>query len=188
MQLLVRSQNSIFIDETGFKGDLANTYFWTKKGRTTVINSVVRTQNVSVVCAITNNEIIGFQIFKGLASNDFGCFLVELLLNNSDILEDIGRYVFVLDNASIHKADNIKILLSFILMQFLSRYSPFLNPIEELFSQWKHFFKNLFSKSLSQVVYNIYKSSENLEFRLLFKLFHHSLIFYPLCLRNVSIN
>jgi transposase len=57
---------------------------------------------------------------------------------------DISNVVLIMDNATIHwtralqelcNSQNIRILL-------LPPHSPFLNPIENLFSKWKHIVKS----------------------------------------------
>ena len=49
--------------------------------------------------------------------------------------------VVVLDNASIHKVQEVIELFSFlgVIIKFLPAYSPDLNPIEEVFAEAKHF-------------------------------------------------
>ncbi len=49
----------IFIDETGFQSDLIENYLYSKKGQLAIINNVVKTQNISVICAITDDSMIG---------------------------------------------------------------------------------------------------------------------------------
>lgn len=67
----------IFIDETGFQGQLVDNYFYTKKGKPPIHKTIVRTGNISVVCAITDSEMIGYQCFKkGITASDFACFLI----------------------------------------------------------------------------------------------------------------
>ncbi|KAF7697659.1 Insertion element IS630 uncharacterized 39 kDa protein [Cucumispora dikerogammari] len=51
--------------------------------------------------------------------------------------------VLIMDNASIHKTNEVKSLLELSGFDFLylPPYSPFLNPIENMFSKWKEHVK-----------------------------------------------
>ncbi|KAF7694606.1 hypothetical protein CDIK_2111 [Cucumispora dikerogammari] len=51
--------------------------------------------------------------------------------------------VLIMDNASIHKIKEVKRLLELSGFDFLylPPYSPFLNPIENMFSKWKEHVK-----------------------------------------------
>ncbi len=54
--------------------------------------------------------------------------------------DDLPKCVIVWDNVSFHPSNIIKQWFAAhnrMLMEFLSRYSPFLNPIEEFFSAWR---------------------------------------------------
>ncbi len=54
--------------------------------------------------------------------------------------DDLPKYVIVWDNVSFHRSNIIRQWFAAhnrMLMEFLSPYSPFLNPIEEFFSAWR---------------------------------------------------
>ncbi|KAI7790162.1 hypothetical protein IRJ41_011132 [Triplophysa rosa] len=58
----------------------------------------------------------------------------------SQIGDDLPKYVIVWDNVSFHSSNIIRQWFAAhnrMLMEFLSPYSPFLNPIEEFFSAWR---------------------------------------------------
>lgn len=46
-----------------------------------------------------------------------------------------------MDNCSIHKATVLDDLYECLHIFFLPPYSPFLNPIEEIFGTWKFFYR-----------------------------------------------
>ncbi|KAG0437659.1 hypothetical protein DMUE_3560, partial [Dictyocoela muelleri] len=63
---------------------------------------------------------------------------------NSNLLmvlteKEIENPIFVMDNVPFHKSNEIKNILddSTVRLLFLPPYSFFLNPIENLFTQWK---------------------------------------------------
>ncbi|KAI7812952.1 hypothetical protein IRJ41_012596 [Triplophysa rosa] len=54
--------------------------------------------------------------------------------------DDLPKYVIVWDNVSFHRSNIIRQWFAAhnrMLMEFLSPYSPFLNPIEQFFSAWR---------------------------------------------------
>ena len=54
--------------------------------------------------------------------------------------EDLPKYVVICDNVSFHRSNIIRqwfVTHPRMLIEFLPPYSPFLNPIEELFSAWR---------------------------------------------------
>ena len=56
---------------------------------------------------------------------------------------NVTNGTLIMDNASIHKTNEVKLRLQCIGFKliFLPPYSPQLNPIEEVFSKWKHLVK-----------------------------------------------
>ncbi|KII68537.1 hypothetical protein RF11_09456 [Thelohanellus kitauei] len=63
---------------------------------------------------------------------------MNYLENNS-----VGPCVFILDNVTFHKCDVIKqnVLTRGHQIEYLPPYSSLLNPIENMFSEWRNFVK-----------------------------------------------
>jgi len=119
---------------------------------------------------------LGFQIFKtSVAANEFGFFLISLLNAYPDIQERRNDFFLFLDNASSHKAGAIKNLLKQFNLCYSAPYSPFLNPIEEMFSTWKHYFRKLMHDSNDTCVNNICISSKHITSKKLMDYYIHSL-------------
>ena len=63
------------------------------------------------------------------------------------VLEDLGLHnaIIIMDNASFHKCSQIKNIIESAghELHFLPPYSPFFNPIENMFSQWKKIIRNI---------------------------------------------
>ena len=102
----------------------------------------IRSKNISVCAAMMKSGIVSFTTReKTYNSCGFRDFLNEMItkLHNSGIMN--GRVI--MDNASIHKNVNHKNLLeeNGFELKFLPAYTPQLNPIEEVFSKWKHYIK-----------------------------------------------
>ncbi|KAG0440851.1 hypothetical protein DMUE_1453 [Dictyocoela muelleri] len=130
----------VFLDECGFQVSMRR-----KKGRSLIGNTssrtvqAIRTRNISVVAVMTRENFLDFKISTRPYNsesmcgfiNEFGERLSELNLENCQL---------IMDNASIHKTSNIldKCSEKNINIKFLLPYSPFLYPIENLFSKWKN--------------------------------------------------
>ena len=69
-----------------------------------------------------------------------------MLSNNHKLNDDYmnGKVVLLLDNAKIHKTDDVKnaMKVSKLKILFLPPYSPMLNPIELVFNVMKKAFYN----------------------------------------------
>jgi len=115
LSTLKANKEMIFIDETGFNQTLMPFYGYSKIGETCWIKTIAKTQNFSVIAAITKNKILGFQIFKGsITAEDYGAFIASLLNNNQRILKNPSQYVFFMDNAPIQSKNSGTIFLKFL--------------------------------------------------------------------------
>ena len=119
-----------------------------KKGRSkigTTPTSVVKSlkcKNISVCCAMSKR---GF-IYKEINQKPYnGESFLGYIGNFFEFINsmNIGPCLVVMDNVPFHKCNSVK--EKFIEMGHeifhLPPYSPFLNPIENLFSKWKDFVK-----------------------------------------------
>jgi transposase len=97
------------------------------------------------------------------------------------------KYVFFIDNASIHKASCLKEFFSFIRPLYNAPYSPFLNPIEEVFGIWKHHFRLLNSQGDNDIIKNIQISAEKITAGKIQKFIRNSLEFLKDCFEKVDI-
>ena len=133
----------VFIDESG--SDTRDTlckYGYSLRGQPAKATSLfTRDKHLSAIAAMCCDGVLGCRINEGgVKSEDFQSFLDMDLA--SKLLPFNGmnpRSVVVMDNASIHHADQIVDSLEDlgVLVYFLPPYSPDLNPIEELFSKVK---------------------------------------------------
>ena len=65
------------------------------------------------------------------------CNLLFFSSTSYKILNPSYRYCLVFDNAKIHHAKKLKTLRSYLKIFFLPPYSPFLNPIKEIYGLTK---------------------------------------------------
>jgi len=124
-----RSKNLIFIDEIGFNIWTTRQNARSRRGMpASVTIPTNRGRNVSLIMAIGKNGPIHHQICLSTVNHDiYQTFIEEL----SSKLDD-QPYCLIHDNASIH-LDTISIYR----VHNLPPYSPFLNPIEAVFSKLK---------------------------------------------------
>lgn len=128
-----------FVDEVGF-----NVSMRTKRGRSLAgtpavhVVSGLRTRNISVCCAMTKNGIVKYSSqTSAFKTSTFADFIDSLLDYITSV--NISKAVIIMDNVPFHKSQIIKEKFNNEnrLLLFLPPYSPFLNPIENMFSKWK---------------------------------------------------
>lgn len=131
--------NLYFVDEVGF-----NVSMRCKRGRSLHGSNAVqkvsalRTRNISVCCAISKNGISKYYAqTTAFNTNNFTTFISSLM--DYIATERPGRSVIIMDNVPFHKSKGVKEIIegNDHIIQFLPPYSPFLNPIENMFSKWK---------------------------------------------------
>ena len=187
-QHISEKKEIIYIDEVSFNQDMVPIYGYSQIGKPAFATKRVKGENFSVVAAVTNRSFLGFQIFKtSIAAQEFGFFLVSLLKAYPEICKARSNYIFFMDNARTHKAKAIKDLLSEIIVCYSAPYSPFLNPIEEVFSTWKHYYRKLIYEKEASVVSCICESAKAITPHKLKKCWVHSLEYTLRSLREEKI-
>lgn len=182
-------RNFIYIDETGFNNYVIPIFGYSEIGKKLVYPVKPKTHNFSVLAAISEEGLIGYQVFnKGVKGQDFGAFIINLI--NSQNLQENGlnNYVFFMDNASIHKARCWKKLRDYIIVCFNAPYSPFLNPIEEFFGSWKFNFRLQKTIEESEISKNIVKACKNIGKRQIIGFVKHSISYYRDSLEKIKID
>lgn len=157
-------KNCVFIDEAGFNMHIKRTFGRSVRGTPAKITvATQRGVSISIIGAMCELGIINLMVRKpsAVASkkkrkldlSESGVDLVngrvgtrtthylQFLQKTMDVLDanDLrGRYL-VMDNAPIHKSDEVQNLVSSrgYKCMYLPVYSPFLNPIEEMWSKIK---------------------------------------------------
>jgi transposase len=131
----------ICLDETSIQPAMIPSYSKCDLGKRCIIktddNYVFR--KFTLLCAITNSKCIGSTLYKegGMKKIRFVDFL------KLNIFNKYKNHLIVLDNAGSHNNDYVKqaIIKSGNKYLFLIPYNPDLNPIEQWFSQIKHYLK-----------------------------------------------
>ena len=176
----------IFLDETSFNLEGTKEWGWSKKGKRLFLEKNTKSNNYSLIAAMTIKRIMGFMIFRNsVDSNNFLAFYISLLnFIKNEIKKPLKDYVLILDNASTHK----KYLNSYqiekeLIVVWSPPYTPQLNPIEMLWSQWKRIvYKKNNNNSEKQLVFNIANSLFDLEKINLKGIFNHTVKYYIKCL------
>jgi len=132
-------RNLIFIDETGFQVVMRRFYGRSLKGtRACNVVPAIRSRNKTVIAAISENELLLYNTPDCSGNRDsFLDFITNLCDHlNSKFLKEC---ILIMDNASFHRCSEIQqtIIRRGHELKFLPPYSPYFNPIECLFSQWK---------------------------------------------------
>lgn len=171
---LFTPDNTIFIDETPFASHHHRTHGWSPIGTTAQRNtSTIRGTNHSVIAAMSPRHGLVYWKIKrteeseeyettGVGAEVFKDFVKELL--QRPLLKQRSSFFFcVMDNVNFHKSPAIKALFSRQHQyQLLPPYSPFLNPLENVFHSWKSKFRGLKHRNDEEVVAAITKSAEEL--------------------------
>lgn len=128
------------MDEVGFSQVHPNRGAWTPCGERHLIEAK-RGKRLNLLGALfSTGKLINAKLWQTTTSEAFVGFLGIL----KEEAKEIGKpLVVVLDNASIHKAKEIKHLVEFLATQgvrlyFLPPYSPELNRIERLWHKFKY--------------------------------------------------
>ena len=102
----------------------------------------LRSRNISIVCAMTRKGIVHYQ-HRNSAINKV--FFIEFLSDLKTKIADlgIGRCILIMDNVPFHRSIDVRNAIEEggHTIMLLQPYSPFFNPIENLFSKWKSLVK-----------------------------------------------
>lgn len=133
----------VSIDESSFYLNDAPRYGYAKRGRrcNVRIHSPKR-RRVTLLMAVCENSVLGFQTFDGSANRErFTSFLETLDLRRGDVV--------VMDNVAFHKSSMVEDVVRSkgARILFTPPYSPQFNPIEMVFSKVKATFRGIVSSN-----------------------------------------
>jgi len=133
----------IFI-EASIYCNLKRQYGWGQKGLKLSVTNFPRSQNFTIIAAISDSAVLGCQVLKGgMKKNDFISFICHLA-RVYKFKKSQKKIILFMDNAPVHRAGKVKSLLSSkITLMYNASYSPQLNPIEEFFSKFKSLIKKM---------------------------------------------
>jgi transposase len=137
----VTPENLIFIDESGVNLAMVRMYARAFGGERARGAKPQKTQNVSIIGAISlEGMIASYNILGGVKKMTFEAFICSKLL---PVLKS-GNHV-IMDNATAHKSARIEeeIKAAGATLVFLPPYSPDLSPIENYWSKLKTILRSI---------------------------------------------
>ena len=99
----------------------------------------IRSRNISVMAAISRHGVVHYEILDGNGNGErFKQFLHGL---QSELLKLHPDPILIMDNVNFHRMGTVVEEMAILGLgyHYLPPYSPFFNPIENVFSQWKQF-------------------------------------------------
>jgi len=163
-QMMIYKEKMFFLDETEIQIWSRVTYGRSAEG-TRAVKRVksIRSRNYSIATAMNMDSLFIFEIQdKPYNSEDFAYYLNKLIHHLT--LNDIDGAYLIMDNIRFHKTELVIDLIQSYGHNpvFLPPYSPFLNPIENLFNQWKNLVKRSELKSEDQLYDAVHYASDNI--------------------------
>lgn len=129
----------VVLDESGFNLTKIRTQGRAPVGRRPEVPRPPREANLTLIAAMTSSKVIASNCLLGaINSTRFSAWLENSLF---PAMREAGFNSVLMDNASFHKSGITSAVFqrNNIQMNLLPPYSPFLNPIELLFSNLKRF-------------------------------------------------
>ena len=139
----------VFVDESGINMRCLTPYGWGKVGKTPVAECVnSKTHNVSMIMGISPEiGLVHYEIEDDNVDGvRFDLFMVNLInaINSNVLFNGFAKIYIVLDGANIHTTKDVEDTFAGvdkIKGRVLPAFSPFLNPIEEVWSMVKSHMK-----------------------------------------------
>ena len=139
LKLKVDHDEIIFIDESGFSLSMRRKLGRSARGARANLNvRSIRSKNVTLIAAMSSKKLWTFRVEHGCVnSHVFKTFISDLFHDLRR--ENVDKALLIMDNVPFHKTSEIRESVAEVghTLLFLPPYSPFLNPIENLFHQWK---------------------------------------------------
>lgn len=177
-----------FVDEVGFNISMRSKIGRSLRGKNaTHVVPGLRSRNISVCCAITKCGISKYHPqTSAYNTNSFKSFISSLM--EYIRLENPGKSAIIMDNVPFHKNVGVKEIIEeegHILI-FLPPYSPFLNPIENMFAKWKQSIRSENVQNESQL-FNAFENVTNITSADCAGFYRNMLAFLPKCLKREAI-
>jgi transposase len=185
-QMMVEKEKMFFLDEMGVQ-------IWSRRGygrslvgtRAYKRKRVIRGRNYSIACAMSVNSLYLYKIQDIPYNSDhFVNFLNQLFFHLSE--DNITGGYLIMDNVRFHHTEEVTHLVTAHGHNavFIPPYCPFLNPIEEMFSQWKWFVKRSQPISEDQLYEAVHNTSEEISADNCLNYVKHMEAYLSLCLRK----
>jgi len=139
-----RRESMFFVDETGFSCSMRTRFGRARRGDRAVVHvPAIKSKNFSI-CAVYNiAAMFSFTAQqRPFNTESFLNYMQSILAKFRE--HNINNAIIVMDNVAFHHSQIVCALVEEAghQMKFLPPYSPFLNPIENVFNQWKNTVKH----------------------------------------------
>ena len=137
----LEGRHLVYLDEVGFMVSSRLNRGRAERGESArVETTTIRSRNVSCISAIHRTGVVHYEILEANANGErFRQYLHGL--QEALLMRQIEDPIIVMDNVGFHHMDMVleEMIILGLDHHFLPPYSPFFNPIENMFSQWKHY-------------------------------------------------
>ena len=179
-----------FLDETGFCVSMRRRVGRSRIGTRAVAHvPALRTKNFSICAAYNINSLFAFRIEnRPYNTNSYLGFVKDML--DEFASRSICGAILIMDNVAFHHSRSVADLIANAghRLVFLPAYSPFLNPIENVFNQWKHKVKTLEPTSESELLLAIDSSAGDVSQTNCRNYFNKMETYIPRCLNYEEID
>ena len=135
-ELKKRDWETIYFDEFKYNTHSYKFYNWSYKNTKNYILEKGENEEFNWIVALSNKGTYGLQCTDSTGDSNFMMkFISDLCIDRNQKLEmENQKFVFLMDNASVHKSDSMKSFLSSSNMRSITicPYSLHLNPAEKL--------------------------------------------------------
>jgi transposase len=189
LEIMSRRSSIFFIDESGFSCSMRASYGRSERGTPCVVRVPnIRTKNFSVCAAIGFNSLLCFEVLdRAYNSGHFLTFIQSLIQKLA--ANNIANAILIADNVAFHRAAIISASVRAFghSLLFLPPYSPFLNPIENAFSQWKNYVKQAIPRNQNELISAIHAAARQITPENCQSYYENMETYIPRCLRGESI-
>lgn len=155
--MAIGNKKIFYLDETGFCISMRSKYGRALLNDTPQKSTIsLRSKNISVACCMSSDGVVYYESQERAYNREcFGQYLEALFIKITEL--NVTNALFIMDNVPFHKSQVIQ--NSFLAyghdVMYLPPYSPFLNPIEEMFSKLKSIVRRVEPRNLQDLLEGI---------------------------------
>jgi transposase len=143
----LNKKDIIYVDETGFYSTMVPVYGWGTKGEPLIVKQKLGNKKVSMIMAISHRRIL---LAKKCTSSVNQVVFADFM---RELLKDRTGKTIVMDNVAFHKTRMVRdIVCANNHLLFTPPYSPWCNPIEEVFGTIKNHVRQSKRKNIMDAI------------------------------------
>lgn len=186
LEHIEQREKIIYIDETGFNFTMRLRHGRSPIGtRANLQVPQIRSKNYSCAAAMTANGLFFFKVldrpYNAILYKEYIIEVITKLRENG-----VSNAILVADNVAFHRGREVAAYIeaSGHHMSYVPPYSPFLNPIEELFSKWKRNVAARAPASPEELLEAIRIAADSISDQDCSNFVSHAERYFPACLRR----